>query len=262
MDYINQAQARRDTGLSYLGSVNSSSKIMKNGKAGEMTYILYLAPADLSGYEVCPMRTSDCTAACLHNSGRNRMDIKKNTITNSRIKKTKLFFEERKFFMNWLVDEISSAAIAARNKEMSFSVRLNGTSDISLETMSLHNVCILNIFPDIQFYDYTKVFNRIDKMSKYPNYDLTFSFSGDNWSECENTLKEKTSRVAVVFENKLPLYYKGFKVVNGDDTDMRYRDPKGVITGLKFKKVRSKIDTKQSPFIIPENDPECVYVTV
>ena len=109
MNYVNQAQAKKATGLSYLGGVASSSKIAKGLKYNEATYILYLAPAKMSGYEVCPMRSAECTAACLNESGHNRIDIHKNTINNARIKKTKLFFEHRDFFMSWLIEEITAA---------------------------------------------------------------------------------------------------------------------------------------------------------
>ena len=114
--YQNKAQAKRMTGLSYLGGINTSSKIKKGLKYDEMTYILYLAPAKMSGYEVCSMRSAECTAACLNESGHNRIDIHENVINKARITKTKLFFENRPFFMAWLIDEIRSAqkkAIAA-----------------------------------------------------------------------------------------------------------------------------------------------------
>lgn len=259
MIYTNQTKARQQTGLSYLGDTNSSSKIEKNGKKGELTYVLYLAPANLSGYEVCPMRTESCTKACLHESGRNRIDVSKNRINQARINKTKLFFEQRKFFMEWIVDEISSAKKKAHNSNMTFSIRLNGTSDISPEIFKLGDKNILQVFPDVQFYDYTKVHNRIVKLRKYDNYDLTFSFSGYNWDLCEHVLQKNVSRVAMVFEKELPLKYRNYTVVNADETDMRYRDPLGVICGLKFKKVRNKIDTSNDPFIINLNDPDCQF---
>jgi hypothetical protein len=248
MIYLNRAQAKRMTGLSYLGGINTSSKIKKGLKYDEMTYILYLAPADRSGYEVCPMRSSECTAACLNESGHNRIDIHDNVINNARITKTKLFFEQRAFFMGWLQDEIAAAKAKAHAAGKRFSVRLNGTSDLSPEQFHLNGKNILEMFPEVQFYDYTKVAKRIQLTKKYSNYDLTFSYSGTNAVQCQDALLQNV-RVAVVFE-KLPTEFWGHPVIDGDLYDMRYIDESSVIVGLKYKKVRNKIDYSLSTFVI------------
>lgn len=260
MIFKNVSQAKKLTGLSYLGSVNSSSKIAKGLKYNESTYILYLAPAKLSGYEVCPMRTDECTAACLNESGRNKIDIHKNQINKARIKKTKLFFEDREFFMGWLIYEIGKEKANAERKGMRFSVRLNGTSDLDPTTFKLDNKNILEWFPDVNFYDYTKISKRFRLLEKYPNYDLTYSFSGYNMMDCITLLKEGKGRVAMVFEGKqLPTKWSGYNVIDGDAYDMRYLDEENVIVGLKFKKVRNKIDTANNKFIISMNSPYSVY---
>ena len=252
--------AKKVTGLSYLGSVASSSKIAKGLKYNEMTYILYLAPASQSGYNVCPMSTEECRTACLTESGHNRIDVKKNAINKARIKKTKLFFEEREFFMYWLICEIVSAKQKAEKEGYQFSVRINGTSDISLESFKVEGKNILEIFPFIKFYDYTKVANRFKMLDKYDNYDLTYSFSGHNMFQCLELLSEKKGRVAMVFEGKvLPKTFMGYDVIDGDAYDMRYYDAPGVIVGLKFKKVRNKIDTANNKFIIPMDSQFSVY---
>ena len=246
------SSAKKLTKLSYLGSVASSSKIAKGLKYNEMTYILYLAPANQSGYEVCPMRTEECTNACLNESGHNRIDVKKNNINKARINKTKLFFEQREFFMGWLVTEIEKAKADAESKGMRFSVRINGTSDIDLTTFKLNGKNILQLFDDVQFYDYTKVAKRFRMLEKYPNYDLTYSFSGYNMLQSLQLLSENKGRVAMVFEGKqLPKSFMGYKVIDGDEYDMRYLDEQAVIIGLKFKFVRNKIDTANNKFIIP-----------
>ena len=95
MKFKSISQAKKDTGLSYLGMVNNSTKHEKAYDYEELVYTLYLAPAKMSGYEVCPMRSKDCTKVCLNISGRNRIDTLLNTINKSRIKKTKLFFINR-----------------------------------------------------------------------------------------------------------------------------------------------------------------------
>jgi hypothetical protein len=260
MKFTTIGSAKKQTKLSYLGSVASSSKIAKGLKYNEMTYILYLAPASQSGYNVCPMSTEECRTACLTESGHNRIDVKKNNINKARIAKTKLFFEHRDFFMSWLVTEIEKAKYVAESKGYTFSVRINGTSDIDLTTFKLNGKNILELFNDVQFYDYTKVAKRFKMLDKYDNYDLTYSFSGHNMFQCLDLLNKNKGRVAMVFEGKvLPQSFMGYKVIDGDAYDMRYMDEQGVIVGLKFKKVRNKIDTANNAFIIPMDSKFSVY---
>lgn len=253
LKYKNPTQAKRDTGLSYIGATNSSAKIVKNEKYNELTYIIYFAPADLSGFEVCPRRTPECTNACLFGSGQVIMD-KTNRVVGSRIKKTQMFFTDRDYVMEWVVDEIKKARAKAEKKGMKFSVRLNGTSDLQPTLFKLNGKTLFEIFPDVQFYDYTKVPNRFRLIDQYKNYDLTFSYSGHNWNDCEYILDNDYGRVAVVFEKSLPKTYKGYKVVDGDAYDMRYVDEKNVIVGLKFKRVKNKVDKTNNAFIVAIDD--------
>ncbi len=119
------------------------------------------------------------------------------------------------------------------------------------------------MFPLIPFYDYTKVSKRFDMLNKYDNYDLTYSFSGHNMLHCLDLLSKGNGRVAMVFEGKvLPTSFMGYKVIDGDEYDMRYLDEQGVIVGLKFKKVRNKIDTANNAFIIPMDSKFSVYDVV
>lgn len=244
MKYLNRTQAKKVTGLSYLGMVNNSAKHEKAYTYNEMVYTLYLSPAKSSGYEVCPGRTDECTLLCLNESGRNKMKSDQNRIPASRKTKTKLFFENKEFFVSWVIDEITAAMERATRLGYRFSVRLNNTSDISPEDFVLTSasgtvVNLLELFPDVQFYDYSKLPERAELVKKYPNYDLTFSYTGYNWDMCQYLLSEGI-RVAAVFE-QVPETYRGYQVIPGDKYDMRYLDPKNVIVGLKFKKVRNKI---------------------
>lgn len=248
MQFETISKAKKLTGLSYLGNVSTSSKIAKSEKYEELTYVLYLAPHTLSGYNVCPQATEHCKASCLFESGHNRIDIHENRITQSRITKTKLYFEHRDFFSAWVFAEIEMYQRKAANLGYKFSVRLNGTSDINPETIKVNGLNVFQKFPNTQFYDYSKVLNRMKLLTKYPNYDLTYSFSGDNWLQCEVALMNNM-RVAVVFD-EVPLYYMGYDVIDGDRFDMRYLDPTNCIVGLKFKKVRNKINLIETPFVI------------
>jgi hypothetical protein len=150
-----------------------------------------------------------------------------------------------------MVDEIKAAKSRAEQLGYQFSVRLNNTSDLNPISFYMEvdgkKKNILEIFPDVQFYDYTKVPNRITLVEKYKNYDLTFSYSGENLDECVNML-DKHIRVAVVFK-KVPSEFWGRPVIDGDKYDMRYRDDRDVIVGLKYKRVRNKL-TETNKFVI------------
>ena len=251
LTFKSKAQAKRETGISYIGNVNHSTKHVKAYLYNEMVYTVYLSPAKSSGYEVCPMRTKSCTISCLHESGMNTMNMNNNDINRSRIKKTKLFFTDREFFVRWVVSEINAKRLKTIKEGFRFSVRLNNTSDLSPESFYIteNGVAknILQMFPDVQFYDYTKIPKRMELMKKYKNYDVTFSYSGENMNDCITMLKNKV-RVAMVFKT-VPKTYMGYKVIDGDTYDMRYLDKKNVIVGLKYKRVRNKL-TIDNPFVI------------
>ena len=162
--------------------------------------------------------------------------------------------------MGWLVTEIEKAKYNADQLGYRFSVRLNGTSDIEPTLFQYNGRVLFELFDDVQFYDYTKVAKRFGLLQFYPNYDLTYSFSGYNMIQCLELLENKKGRVAMVFEGKqLPKSFMHYKVIDGDEYDMRYLDEQGVIVGLKFKKVRNKIDTSRNKFIIAMDNGLSVY---
>jgi hypothetical protein len=240
--FTSKAQAKKLTGLSYLGSISETVKHKKSIKYGELTYSLYLAPAKTSGYEVCSGRTAECSLLCLNESGMNTMTqkVKGNVINDSRITKTRLFFEDKELFMGWLIAEIRSGITRAKDLGYFFSVRLNNTSDINPEDFKLNDKNIMEMFPDIMFYDYTKVAERVILLNIYNNYDLTYSYTGYNWDVCKGMLNSGI-RVAVVFK-KIPTTFMGYDVIDGDAYDMRYHDNWPTIVGLKYKRVRNKLN--------------------
>lgn len=239
LTFTSMGKAKRDTGLSYLGSVNSSAKIVKNAKKNYDTYIVYLAPHTMSGHNTCAKASEGCIEACLNTSGRVKMDVDNNILT-ARLLKTLVFYGNREFYNQWLFAEIASAKKRAEKKGHNFSVRLNGTSDLSPKLFKVNGVNVLDTFKDTQFYDYTKVFNRME-MAK-GNYHLTFSYSGDNMSEVEKAL-EMGYNVAVPFlvdKNKaLPTEFLGHEVGDADETDLRFLD-KLRIAGLRVKITKDK----------------------
>jgi len=266
MKFTTIANAKRQIGLSYLGRVGISGKLQKSEKKNRtLTYCIYFAPANKSGYNVCRASTPECRRGCLATSGRTLMDIRrgKNIIESARIKKTRLFFEQQEFFMNWLVAEINGVKNKAKNKNMDLCIRLNGTSDIDWTKPTLNCKNIFEIFPDINFYDYTKDKNRFNALPK--NYHLTLSFTGRNWFQCKSILK-KGYNVAMVFNipshKPLPETFEGYTVIDGDITDLRIKDKKGVIVGLRWKNIADKQandEVKKSCFAIQPNNPKCKY---
>jgi hypothetical protein len=225
-------------------------KILKGMKQGYNTYILHLAPANLSGYETCPKRTAGCSAACLNTAGRGGM-FKKGATTNiiqeARKRKTRMFFEDRAEFLKTLVADIELALKQSNKMNLVPVFRLNGTSDLSFEKYSVvrNGVEYKNVFeafPDVQFYDYTKVLGR--KISGITNYHLTFSAADGNDTDVQKAI-EQGYNVATVFGIKktvpMPEKYNGLPVFNGDESDLRFLDPKGVIVGL-YAKGKAKKD--------------------
>jgi len=256
MKFTTKAAAKRFANVSYLGSINSSAKIAKNGKIShQYTYVMYLLPHKASGYQVCPMATKECIAGCLNTSGRVIMDIgNTNTILTARLRKTRLFFEQRDLFLNWLVAEIKTGQTKAIKDGYKFSIRLNGTSDINWNAYKINGSTLFELFPTVQFYDYTKVVTRFIDIPK--NYHLTFSYTGYNWSDCKTVL-QGGNNVAVIFNIKkgvsLPSMFNGYPVIDGDLTDYRPDDKKGVIVGLRWKKIADKVtneEIRNSNFVV------------
>jgi hypothetical protein len=215
----------------------ANPKIQKGTKLGYLSFILHLAPADLSGYNTCPKATEGCKSACLNTAGRGGMFKKgenTNTIQKARIRKTKYFYEDRAGFMLDLAYDIQKAIKFAEKQGLTPVIRLNGTSDLSWEKYEVPVFCTRNIFelfPTVQFYDYTKVLGR--KVADIKNYFLIFSKADGNDADVAKAMAQGMN-VAAVFD-QLPDSYMGKEVIDADETDLRFLDPKGVIAGLKAK---------------------------
>jgi hypothetical protein len=202
----------------------ANPKIQKGTKLGYLSFILHLAPSDLSGKNTCPKATPGCIAACLNTAGRGGMFKKgenTNMIQKARIRKTVMYFEQRDLFFATLEADIRKAIKFAEKQGLTPVFRLNGTSDLSVEKWG-----IIEKFPTVQFYDYTKVLGR--KVSHLPNYHLTFSKADGNDSDVAEALLQGMSVVAVY--DKIP-----DGVPSADETDLRFLDPKGIMLGLKAK---------------------------
>ena len=223
-------------------NVGSNAKTVKGDILGEyLTGILYLAPAQTSSYQVCPSSTAGCRASCLFTAGRGKM----NSVQEARVRKTKMFFEQREEFKELLFKDIFALVSKAKKNDVKPAVRLNGTSDIHWTKIYPD---LLTEFSEVMFYGYTKEKKFMEDFmggNCPPNYYLTFSRSENNWEYCKTILDRKFT-VACVF-HQLPKKYEGYKVFDADKTDLRFTDPKGQIAGLKAK---GKAKHDKSGFVI------------
>jgi hypothetical protein len=231
-------------------SIDTNAKTIKGQQYGYMTGVLYLAPYKLSGYNVCAMaEIAQCHGPCLNSAGRGAFT----NVQDARIKKTKLFFEDRDAFFAKLIPSIRSLIRKAHAANLIPLCRLDGTSDIKWENVSftfegVHYANIFEMFPDLQFYDYTKIPNR--RVDHIPNYDLTFSYSGVvEFQPYVKRAIDQGYRIAVVFRKRedIPAEFLGTTCVDGDDSDLRHEDPHGVVVAL-YAKGRAKRDT--SGFVV------------
>lgn len=226
------------------------AKTVKGEFAGYLTGILYLAPYNLSGRNVCPHASEGCAAACLFSAGMGAFS----NVQDARIAKTRAFFKDPKAFVETLAQDIEALKRKAARLGLSPCVRLNGTSDLPWENLGGQlGVCLMRRFPDVAFYDYTKNPARVRAWleGRMPaNYSLTFSRSECN-GETALELAKAGANVAAVFATKkgsnLPKVWGGRPVIDGDVNDLRFLDPKGRIVGLRAK---GKAKQDDSGFVI------------
>lgn len=219
----------------------SNHKTQKSEDYGYLTAIMHLAPAKLSGHNVCTSASKGCIKACLNTAGRGKI----NSVQEARKNRTKLFFNDRDVFRNQLQSEIQTHIRKAKRLGFEPCIRLNGTSDIKWE----------EIYPEIfdlgiVVYDYTKHFSRMLEYCKGnlpDNYHLTFSRSENNDDKCLEILRTGRANITAVFGEKIPEKWKRFKTYNADTHDLRFLDPHtgkggGMVGGL-LAKGRAKKDT-------------------
>ena len=226
--------------------INTNYKTIKSEKVGVLTGIIYMSPYNLSGKNVCPGASAGCAAACLNTAGRGAMNV----VQAARLKKTQRFFQDRQQFLWDLVNEISALRRKAKARGLKAAVRLNGTSDLPYERYKIRDTGknIMELFPDVQFYDYTKLENRIVGQQLPANYHLTFSRAEDNDHKLAAVLEHTSA--AVVFSGELPATWRGYPVIDGDEHDARFTDAgAGVIIGLTAK---GKAKHDASGFVVTE----------
>jgi hypothetical protein len=223
-----------------------STKIEKSNKLSDEWFsrIIYLAPDDLADGKrtLCPFaKKAGCSEACLNTAGHGKFS----NVQQARIRKSLLFLNDQQEFMKQLVEDANKFLKECDRLGKKPALRLNGTSDIQWEHIKVDgHENIFAMFPQIQFYDYTKIPTR--KVGHIPNYHLTWSYSEAD-SKYAALIKNVSNNIAVVFREALPEVFKGFKVIDGDKHDMRFLDETQVVVGL-IEKGEAKKDT--SGFVI------------
>lgn len=234
-------------------------KVAKGATRGEVTAVLHLLPhreygrlAALNGDEVparfnlCP-NAGSCVASCLNTAGRGGIPMSSyagrafaNNVQHGRYKRTHLYRTAPDAFRAQLEREMQIVADWALSLGLSVSFRLNGTSDVHWE----------RAFPGLRIpvgavrYDYTKSWllayhGTVDGV-RY-TYSLDVDGFGDPSRREELALRilRTGGNVAVVFNTKkgkpVPATWRGFPVVDGDETDLRHLDPRGHVVALRAK---------------------------
>ena len=233
-----------------LSKPETNFKISKNLKLNYNTYSLNHAHSNLSGFNVCPMankitenennsKKSNCSSVCV---GYNGFASIHNSVMESRIKKTLSYFLDKKSFLDSLVHEIDLAIKQSEKKNLKPSFRLNAYSDIKLENdMIKDGKNIFQLFPDVDFYDYTKFPSKY-RRNLPANYHLTFSRSELTTDDDIQAQLTAGRNVAVVFD-QVPTTWQGWRVVDGDKDDLIFLHPQGVIIGLIAKGAAKKDNT-------------------
>lgn len=246
-----------------------------SGKDGYQSYVIHLTPAAQSGFITCACASQGCRNTCLQTSGNIGALADK---IHARLKKTWYLAKEMPNVIYNLIEYIHKLKAKTESQGSKLALRLNGTSDINWESLrDKKGRSIIEEFPDVMFYDYTKEFKRMGKTP--PNYHLTFSRSEKN-EHIALKMLEQGHNVAVVFgpgkiHNKeklvfpqgtskagqplLPSVWFGYKVINGDGHDLRFLEQqptgsKGLVIGLTGKGAAAfeNYDRDNLRFIMPE----------
>jgi hypothetical protein len=242
-------EKRRNPDMKSLFSVDNP-KSSKSTKYGFLNGIHYLAPATLAGVgNVCGHESEGCKSLCLgQHSG---AAVIYSRVLQSRVNKTIAFMRDRLAYMDAICKGIESVERQAKREDMRLAIRFNGSSDIAIEGIKCRDgQTILQKYRNLQFMDYTKSYKRMLRYlsNELPtNYHITFSRTESNEHLCRDILR-KGGNVAVVFANGLPSSYMGHHVINGDNNDLRFLDPMGVVVGLTPKGWIAKRD--RSGFVI------------
>lgn len=199
----------------------TNAKTVKGDGSEYLTAIMYLIPWKTLGHNLCPSaELAACLGPCLVSAGRGQMS----SVQAGRLRKTEWFIRDREGFMRQLAKDIASFVSYCEKRGIKPCVRLNGTSDVRWELQFIDGLSLMEMFPQVQFYDYTKIANR-----KVPaNYHLTFSYSNANpkYAKQVQIALDRGMNIAVVWRHKdrIPASFLGLPTIDADRDDLRFLD--------------------------------------
>ena len=255
-NYTTKAKLLKDLQISYFAAVNSSQKIIKGEKLNFNTLVLYLSASKNAGVDLCKFASTGCRLACLVASGQALLESRagKNTIAISRIVKTWLTVYRRDIAETVLCAEIESARKRAEKRGRKFAVRINGTSDLCFTD-------VINAFPSVQFYDYTKNPERVE----LPNYHLTFSYADTSKARVKHYKQAIKRGQSIAF----PVIASDFEEAcampdcySMDETDLRFLDNGGKYGILKAKLTNDLQAGVKNKFILSASELREVIQTI
>lgn len=229
---------------SLLTPPDANAKLAKRGAGAALT----LAPAALSGLDVCPGRSAECSAACvLWHAGNGY----RSSVRDARVGRTLALAADPQAVLAGVVAE---AERLARGRDPIRGLRLNCASDLPFERVA----GFLDALPrGLGLWDYTKLPGRIGDNGQAVGasrpYRLAFSVSErpESVRRATEIVRRGGSAVVVVAGLRRrqadgTLKYiarptaarigdEWFPAVDGDRTDRRDLDPLGVIVILAGK---------------------------
>ena len=237
-------------------SVEADPKTVKSLLDGILTGIFYGTPANGSGeWNDCPFASLGCAMACLNHSGHGGIGLDTallNRVQIARLKRSAFFHTQRSEFWKMLIRDINKLAKRAKKLGLAPAVRLNGTTDTKWESQPvvIDGVKIagniMELFPDVMFYDYTAwPYMKRPNESLPGNYHLTFSRKENNEDQISQNIANGRN-VTVVVDIKstdkttpLPTAWRGIPTYSADKSDYRPFDPTGRILILRYKAAKS-----------------------
>jgi hypothetical protein len=267
VDPVFERKLKSLQGAMNLLTVSGQSKTAKSLSAGVITAVLHLLPAgeyDAArvrlglaplGVNLCPF-AGECRGPCLNTAGKGGIPMASyaggaflNNVQKGRYRKTDLYFTDRDRFTRDLRADLRMLAAFA-GIEYDLALRLNGTSDVDFQREAPEMIA-LALSLGFEQYDYTKRPIHFD-----PSAPVRLVYSLDaGAARKRHALRYLADggTVAIVFDVKgkrpLPATWNGYPVIDGDLSDLRSRDPAGVVVGLRTKGAARKL--KPGGFVQP-----------
>ncbi|URP22483.1 hypothetical protein SEA_TAQUARUS_87 [Mycobacterium phage Taquarus] len=182
------------------------------------------------GINLCPMASKGCAAACLSRSGQSGMPAQQRAQA-----------VRTAFLLSHPVEAgllIGAEIRSALRRHGRINLRLNTTSDIRWELIAPDMVSKLSQ-AGVLMYDYTAWSPR--DRAESSEYSLTYSAKEPSHTSDEylQGILASGSNVAMPFTTRrgeaLPEEWNGYRVIDGDESDERRNDPRGVVVGLRAK---------------------------